>query len=220
MRRMRHPNRRWIPQIALVKQDQGNVMSDRANVESAAINLGYARITSPITGRAGIRQVDVGNFMSAGQTDGIVVVTQLQPMSVLFTVPEDNIADIMARLKTGAELEADAYDRSQTTKLATGRLSAVDSAVDPTTGTVKLRALFDNSDGVLFPAQFVNIRLLVNTLHNQIVVPTAQSNVARKVHSSMWPSRTKRSRCAPSFPALNRTTASRSPRASMLAKPW
>ncbi len=160
-------------QMALVKQDQGVVMSDRANVESAAINLGYARITSPITGRAGIRQVDVGNFISAGQSTGIVVVTQLQPMSVLFTVPEDNIADIMGRLRTGAELEADAYDRTQTTKLATGRLSAVDSAIDPTTGTVKLRALFDNSDGVLFPAQFVNIRLLVNTMHNQVVVPAA-----------------------------------------------
>ena len=160
-------------QMALVKQDQGVVMSDRANVESAAINLGYARITSPITGRAGIRQVDVGNFISAGQTAGIVVVTQLQPMSVLFAVPEDDIADIMGRLRTGAELKADAYNHDQTTKLATGRLSAVDSAIDPTTGSVKLRALFDNSDGILFPAQFVNIRLLVNTMHNQIVVPAA-----------------------------------------------
>jgi len=160
-------------QMALVKQEQGVVMSDRANIESAAINLGYTRITSPITGRAGIRQVDVGNFISAGQTAGIVVVTQLQPMSVLFAVPEDDIADIMARLNAGAELEADAYNHDQTIKLATGKLSAMDSAIDPTTGTVKLRALFDNSDGILFPAQFVNIRLLVNTLHDQIVVPSA-----------------------------------------------
>ncbi len=160
-------------QAALVKQDEGVVQSDNANVESAQINLGYTRITSPVAGRVGIRQVDVGNFVSAGQSTGIVVVTQLQPMSVIFTVAEDNIGDIVARMATGDVLTVDAYDRSQTTKLASGKLSAVDTQIDPTTGTVKMRALFDNADETLFPNQFVNIRLLVNTLHNQTVVPAA-----------------------------------------------
>jgi len=160
-------------QAALVKQDEGVVMSDRANVESAAISLGYTRITSPVAGRVGIRQVDVGNFVSAGQSTAIVVVTQLEPMSVIFTMPEDNIGDVTARLRSGAVLPVDAYDRDQTTKLASGSLSAVDSQVDTTTGTVKLRALFDNRNGVLFPNQFVNVRLLVNTLRRQTVVPAS-----------------------------------------------
>lgn len=160
-------------QAALVKQDEGIVMSDRANVETAAINLGYTRIIAPVAGRAGIRQVDPGNFVGAGQATGIVVVTQLEPMSVIFTMPEDNIGDVMARLRSGAVLPVDAFDRNQTTKLASGRLSAVDSQVDTTTGTVKLRALFDNEDGALFPNQFVNVRLLVNTLHGRTVVPAS-----------------------------------------------
>ena len=158
-------------QGALVKQDEGTVMSDRANVESAAINLGYTRIVAPVSGLAGLRQVDIGNFVSAGQATGVVVVTQLEPMSVLFTIPEDNIGDVVSRMKSGAVLSVAAYDRSQTARLATGKLSALDSQVDTTTGTVKLRALFDNTDGALFPNQFVNVRLLVDTLHNQTVVP-------------------------------------------------
>ena len=160
-------------QAALVKQDEGVVTSDQANVQAAAINLGYTRVTSPVAGRVGIRQVDVGNFVSAGQTSGIVVVTQLQPISILFTVPEDNIGAIMPRFNAGEALTVQAYDRTQTTKLATGRLGAVDTQVDTTTGTVKLRALFDNSDGALFPNQFVNVRLLVQTLRNQVVIPAA-----------------------------------------------
>ena len=160
-------------QAALVKQDEGIVMSDRANVETATINLGYTRIISPVAGRVGIRQVDAGNFVSAGQATGIVVVTQLEPMSVIFTVPEDNIGDIAARLRSGDVLPVDAFDRNQTTKLASGSLSAVDSQIDTTTGTVKLRALFDNNDGALFPNQFVNVRLLVNTLRGRTVVPAS-----------------------------------------------
>ena len=160
-------------QAALVKQDEGVVLSDQASVEQSAINLGYTRITAPVAGRVGIRLVDVGNFVSAGQTNGIVVVTQLQPISVLFSVPEDNIGDVVSRLDSGALMEADAYDRTQTTKLATGRLTAVDTQVDTTTGTVKMRAVFDNADGILFPNQFVNIKLLVNTLRNQVVVPAS-----------------------------------------------
>jgi multidrug efflux system membrane fusion protein len=160
-------------QAALVKSDEGVVVADQANVETARINLGYTNIVSPVPGRAGIHLVDIGNIVTAGQTSEIVVVTELQPMSVLFTIPEDNINQIMARLATGATLAADAYDRAQTVKLTSGTLSSVDSVVDPTTGSVKLRALFDNKDEKLFPAQFVNIRLLVDTLHNQTVVPVA-----------------------------------------------
>jgi multidrug efflux system membrane fusion protein len=160
-------------QEALVKSDEGIVVTDQANVETARINLGYTNIVSPVDGRAGIHLVDIGNIVTAGQTSEIVVVTELQPMSVLFTIPEDNINQIMARLASGATLPADAYDRAQTTKITNGTLSAVDSVVDPTTGSVKLRALFDNKDEKLFPAQFVNIRLLVDTLHNQTVVPVA-----------------------------------------------
>ena len=160
-------------QEALVRSDAGIVESDKANVETAAINLGYTRIVSPVEGRAGLRQMDVGNIVQSGQTTGVVVVTELSPMSVVFTVPEDNISQIMGRVSGGAVLEADAWDRSQTTKLASGKLATVDNVVDPTTGTVKLRAMFDNTDNKLFPSQFVNIRLLVDTLQNQTVVPVA-----------------------------------------------
>src|SRR5581483_2687007 len=160
-------------QAATVKSDEGIVVADQAAVENARINLGYTNITSPVNGRAGIHLVDVGNIVQAGQTNGIVVVTQLQPMSVLFTIPEDSIGQVMDRVRSGSVLPVDAYDRSQTNKIASGTLAAVDTVVDPTTGSVKLRALFDNQDNKLFPSQFVNIRLLVDTLHNQTVVPVA-----------------------------------------------
>jgi multidrug efflux system membrane fusion protein len=160
-------------QHALVLQDEGTVASDQANVHTGEVNLGYTRITSPIAGRAGIRQVDVGNLVQAGQASQIVVVTQLQPISVLFSLPEDDLNQIMQQVNQGAKLVVDAYDRSQTTKLATGTLSAVDSQIDTATGTVKMRAMFDNTDGALFPQQFVNVRLRVMTLHDQTSVPSA-----------------------------------------------
>src|SRR5262249_53545543 len=128
------------------------------------------------------RQVDVGNLVQAGQTSQIVVVTQLQPISVLFSLPEDDLNQIMQQVNQGAKLVADAYDRSQTRELATGTLAAVDSQIDPTTGTVKMRALFDNTDGALFPQQFVNVRLRVLTLHDQTVVPAAA--LQRGAHGS------------------------------------
>jgi multidrug efflux system membrane fusion protein len=161
----------YATQAALVQQDEGIVKSDEANVEAASINLGYSSITSPVDGRVGLRQVDLGNIVQAGQSSGIVVVTQLQPISVLFTLPEDNIGQIMARTGAGATLAAYAYDRGQTQLLATGVLATVDNQVDPTTGTVKMRAQFDNIKGELFPNQFVNIRLLVDTEHNRTLVP-------------------------------------------------
>jgi len=160
-------------QVATVATDRGIVESDKAAVETAQINLRYTSIVSPVTGRVGLHQVDVGNIVSTNQATGVVVVTELSPMSVVFTIPEDNIPQIMDRLSKGAVLEADAWDRSQTTKLASGKLATVDNQVDPTTGTVKFRAMFDNTDLKLFPQQFVNIRLLVDTLQNQTVVPVA-----------------------------------------------
>ena len=160
-------------QQSVVKSNEGIVVSDQANVETARINLGYTNIVSPVSGRAGIHLVDIGNIVSAGQSNGIVVVTQLTPMSVLFTIPEDSVHVVLDRVHSGATLPVEAWDRSQTTKITDGTLGAVDSVVDPTTGSVKLRALFDNQDMKLFPAQFVNVKLLVNTLHDQVVVPVA-----------------------------------------------
>ena len=160
-------------QAALVRSDEGTVKSDQANVEAAAINLGYTRIVAPVSGRVGLRQMDIGNVVTSDQSTGVVVITQETPMSVLFSVPEDNIGDIMARTATGAKLPVDAYDRGQTVKIASGTLATVDNTIDVTTGTVKLRAMFDNDDDELFPNQFVNIHLLVNTLHGQTVIPAS-----------------------------------------------
>jgi multidrug efflux system membrane fusion protein len=160
-------------QAALVRQLQGVIKSDQANVEAAQINLNYATIRSPITGRVGLRQVDLGNLLTAGQATGIAVVTQLEPISVVFAVPEDAISDVLGQMRQGAKLTSDAYDRAQSKKIATGVLATIDNQIDTTTGTVKLRAMYDNKSGELFPNQFVNIRLLVNTLHNQMVVPAS-----------------------------------------------
>ncbi|MBV9329978.1 MAG: efflux RND transporter periplasmic adaptor subunit [Alphaproteobacteria bacterium] len=160
-------------QLAQVHQDQGTIEADKATVQAAAVNLGFTKVISPITGRAGIRQVDVGNLVQAGQASQIVVVTQLDPISVLFSLPEDDLGQIMRQLNQGGQLQVEAYDRSQTRLLATGTLSAVDSQIDPTTGTVKMRAMFDNKDGALFPDQFVNVVLRVEVLHDQTVAPAA-----------------------------------------------
>jgi|HubBroStandDraft_5_1064220.scaffolds.fasta_scaffold26775_2 multidrug efflux system membrane fusion protein len=160
-------------QQALVRSTAATVKADKAAVEAAAINLQFTKITSPVDGRVGLRQVDVGNLVQAGQTNGVVVVTQLQPISVLFSLPEDNISDIMSRVRAGATLSVEAFDRGQTVKIADGKLATIDNVIDPTTGTVKLRAMFDNTGGELFPSQFVNVRLLVNTLRNQTWVPAS-----------------------------------------------
>jgi multidrug efflux system membrane fusion protein len=156
-----------------VRQDDAIVKADQATLETAAINLGYTRIVSPVAGRVGLRQVDIGNIVQPGATTGIVVVTQLQPISVLFSVPEDSIDAIMRRIHSGATLTVEAYDRGQVKKLASGTLSTLDNQIDITTGSVKLRAMFANADSGLFPNQFVNMRLLVDTQHNQTSVPGA-----------------------------------------------
>jgi multidrug efflux system membrane fusion protein len=162
----------YATQVATVAQQEATIASDRATLEAAQLNLDYCRITSPVAGLVGLRQVDVGNLMQANAT-AIAVVTQLQPMSVLFTVPEDSLSNILQRLRDGQKLPVDAFDRSMTNKIASGTLSNADNQIDTTTGTLKLRAMFDNSKFELFPNQFVNVRLLLDTLHNAIVVPGA-----------------------------------------------
>ncbi|THD60283.1 MAG: efflux RND transporter periplasmic adaptor subunit [Bradyrhizobium sp.] len=160
-------------QVALVAQDQGTVEADRAAVKSAEVNLQYCRILSPLDGRVGLRQVDQGNYVTPGDTNGLVVITQLQPISVLFTVPEDNLQAISKRLQAGAVLPAAAYDRSGANKIADGTLQTFDSQIDPTTGTIKLRAQFPNETRALYPNQFVNIRLLLDTHKDVTTMTTA-----------------------------------------------
>ena len=160
-------------QKALVHQYEGTIKSDDAAVATQKLNLIYCRITSPVSGRVGLRQVDPGNYVTAGDTNGLVVVTEVDPMDVLFTVPEDNLAQVAARLHSGASLETVAFDRTQTIQLAVGKLLTLDNQVDTTTGTVRAKARFDNHSGALFPNQFVNVRLLVDSLHGAVIVPTA-----------------------------------------------
>lgn len=160
-------------QRALVDQYNGTIESDQAALQTAQINLQYTHIGSPVTGRVGLRQVDQGNYVTPGDTNGLVVVTQLQPISAIFAVPEDNVTTLMQRMRQGATLTAEAYDRGNSTKLADGQVKTVDNQIDTTTGTIKLRALFDNNDGLLFANQFVNIQLVVNVLQNQTVIPGA-----------------------------------------------
>ena len=160
-------------QHATVGQDEGTVASDKAAVKTAELNLAYTQIASPVDGRIGLRQVDPGNYVTPGDTNGIVVVTQLHPISVLFTVPEDNVPSIMRQVKAGAALAVEATGRANLEHLADGTLSNTDNLIDVTTGTLKLRAEFDNSDGALFPGQFVNVSLIVTTLKDQLIVPAA-----------------------------------------------
>ncbi len=167
------PRQTLDTQVALVAQDQGTVEADRAAVNAAQVNLNYCHIVAPNDGRVGIRQVDQGNYVTPGDANGIVVVTQLKPISVLFTVPEDNLQAILKRLQEGAKLPTTALDRSSTKALAQGVVQSTDSQIDPTTGTIKLRAQFPNDDEALFPNQFVNIRLLLDTHKNVTIMPTA-----------------------------------------------
>jgi membrane fusion protein, multidrug efflux system len=167
------PRQTLDTQVALVAQYQGTTEADRAAVKSAEVNLQYCRILSPIDGRVGLRQVDQGNYVTPGDANGLVVITQLQPISVLFTVPEDNLQAIAKRTQAGAVLPATAYDRSGINKIADGTLLASDSQIDPTTGTIKLRAVYPNENKLLFPNQFVNVRLLLDTHKDVTTMPTA-----------------------------------------------
>ena len=160
-------------QQALVAQDKAAIATDQAQVQTAQINLDYTHIVSPITGRVGLRLVDPGNYLQPSDATGIVVITQIDPISVVFSTPEDNLPRIAARLNSGAKLKVTVFDRANVNELATGTLTTYDSQVDVTTGTIKMRASFDNPNGVLFPQQFVNVRLLVDTLTGVALAPNA-----------------------------------------------
>lgn len=160
-------------QASLVKQYEGAVKTDQAAIDSAKLNLTYARITAPVSGRVGLRQVDPGNYVTPGDSNGIVVITQLQPMSVIFTTSEDNLPQIVKQVNAGQKLSVTAYNRNNTVPLETGSLATLDNQIDTSTGTVKLRANFDNKEGMLFPNQFVNTRLLVDVMRNATIVPTS-----------------------------------------------
>jgi len=155
-----------------VHQDEGTVQNDQGQLDNAKVNLVYTHITSPIDGRVGLRLVDTGNLVQANGTNPLVVVTQLQPITVIFSVAEDYLPSIEKQLRAGQRLEVDAFDRTQAKQIASGYLLTVDNQIDPTTGTVKLRATFPNTDSALFPNQFVNARLLVDTQHGATLVPT------------------------------------------------
>lgn len=160
-------------QVALVRQYEAALVIDQALVDAARLNVTYTRIVSPLTGKIGLRGVDKGNYVTMGDATSICVIIQVQPISVLFTIPEDLLPQVRERLKKNANLEVRVLDRAQKTELAVGRLDTTDNLIDTTTGTVKLRAVFDNADEALFPNQFVNVRLLVDTVRDATVVPVA-----------------------------------------------
>lgn len=160
-------------QVALVSQYEGTVKLDQGRIDAAAVNVAYCHITSPISGRVGLRLVDPGNIVHAADTNGLLVITQLQPITVIFTIAEDKLPSVYQRLSAGEQLVVDAYDRAVQKKLATGSLLTIDNQIDPTTGTVKLKAIFPNADNALFPNQFVNARLQLETKRGVTLVPDA-----------------------------------------------
>jgi multidrug efflux system membrane fusion protein len=167
------PKQQLDTQESLVRQFEGTIKADQSQVDNAKLQLIYCRITAPITGRVGLRLVDVGNMVHAADTTGLLVITQVQPITLVFTLPEDNLPAVLARMKGKQQLTVAAFDREQKKLLATGTLQSIDNQIDPTTGTVKLKGIFANSDGALFPNQFVNARILIDTLHNVTLVPNA-----------------------------------------------
>jgi membrane fusion protein, multidrug efflux system len=167
------PKQQLDTQAATVNQFEGAVKTDEGQVESARLNLVYSRITAPVSGRVGLRLVDVGNMVHATDPNGLLVITQLQPITVLFTIPADRLPAVQQQLATGRKLITEAYDRELKVKIATGTLLAVDNQIDQTTGTVKLKSVFGNEKNELFPNQFVNARLLVDTIRGTVLVPTA-----------------------------------------------
>jgi multidrug efflux system membrane fusion protein len=166
------PKQQLDTQQALVGTNEGAIKADQAAIDNAKLQIVYAHITAPISGRVGLRLVDIGNIVHASDTNGLVVITQLQPISVIFTLPQDQLPQVMARMKKGPPLVVEAYDRDNTSKIAAGKLLTIDNQIDTTTGTYKLKAVFDNSKNELFPNQFVNMHLLVDTRKNVVLVPT------------------------------------------------
>lgn len=169
-------------QRALVSETLGTIKVDEANVASAQLNLSWSRITAPISGRVGLRQVDIGNYVTSGDTNGIVVITQTHPIDLVFSLPENEISTLLAAQKNSNAIEVEAWDRGNKTLLTRGTLLSLDNQVDATTGTIKLKARFANTDDVLFPNQFVNARLKVSTLQDAIVIPVAALQMGNEGH--------------------------------------
>jgi membrane fusion protein, multidrug efflux system len=167
------PKQQLDTQEAMVRQLEGMVQTDQGQIDNAKLQLTYSRITAPINGRIGLRLVDQGNLVRANDTNGLLVITQLQPITVIFTIAEDSLPAVMDKLKSGEQLTVEAFDREQKRKLATGTLLTVDNQIDPNTGTVRLKAVFPNDDNELFPNQFVNARLLLDIKRGTTIVPTA-----------------------------------------------
>ena len=160
-------------QESLVRQFEGTVKIDQAQVENARLQLGYTKVTAPIPGRLGLRQVDSGNIVRSSDAAGLVVITQIDPITVVFTIPQDNLQRVLKQLKAGEKLAVDAWDREQKNKLATGFLISTDNQIDTTTGTIKMKAQFPNPEGLLFPNQFVNVKMIVDTRKGATVIPLA-----------------------------------------------
>jgi membrane fusion protein, multidrug efflux system len=165
------PKQQLDTQKYLVNQYEGTIKQDQANVDNAKLNLLYTKITAPITGRVGLRLVDPGNLVQANATSPMIIITQLQPIQVQFTIPEDSLPQVLQKMRAGARLPVEAFNRDNSARLASGLFQTVDNQIDSTTGTSKLKAVFPNTDNALFPNQFVNIRLLVDTLQKRLVVP-------------------------------------------------
>ena len=182
-------------QESLVRQYEGTVKADQAAIDNAKLQLTYCRVTSPISGRIGLRLVDPGNIVHVSDTSGLIVITQLQPITVIFPIPEDSLQQVLRRYKTGTELPVEAFDREQKQKLATGTLLTIDNQIDTSTGTVKLRANFANRQNELFPNQFVNARLLVDVRKEVIIVPSAAIQRGPRGRSCTWSRRIRLPLC-------------------------
>ena len=165
------PRQQVDTQQALVGQYEGAIEADQATINNAKLQLTYSHVSAPISGRVGLRLVDAGNVVHASDSAGIVVITQLQPISVIFTLPQDQLPQVMAKIHSGTKLVVDAFDRDDTAKITSGKLATIDNQIDTTTGTYKLKAIFTNQNNILFPNQFVNVHLLVDTLKNSVIVP-------------------------------------------------
>ncbi|MGB2624055.1 MAG: MdtA/MuxA family multidrug efflux RND transporter periplasmic adaptor subunit [Candidatus Acidiferrum sp.] len=167
------PKQQVDTQQAQVGQYLGAIKADQATIDNAKLQLVYSHITAPISGRVGLRLVDMGNIVHATDTTGLLVITQLQPISVIFTLPQDQLQQVLVKLRGGGQLPVEAYDRDDTTRIAEGKLATIDNQIDPTTGTYKLKSIFSNENNALFPNQFVNVHMLVDIKHNLVIVPAA-----------------------------------------------
>ena len=165
------PRQQLDTQAASVRQFDGVIQADQAQINNAKLQITYCHITAPLAGRVGLRLADVGNMIHANDTNGLVVIAQIQPIAVLFTIPEDSLAQVLSKIRSGEHLLVEAYDRGGQTKIADGRVETIDNEIDPATGTSRLKAIFDNKSNALFPNQFVNVRLLVEIRKDRILIP-------------------------------------------------